>query len=354
MVALLLLVVWSAETRPAPAPKGGLVLATGEAAVVGARRRDGGTALVMSATADGGKTWREVGTVATDPSPRADLGDGNAVRLRDGRLLATYRRNHAPSSYAIEVAESRDGGKSWTPQGTVERSTAEGRGLWAPYLFVNGRGEAQCYYDDEALPAAKGVPGHQWIAMRTWRGGRWLGPTVVAREPTGLSRDGMATVVALGGGRLLCVVEAVRAESPHAGLLRAFRSGDDGRTWGAPETVYAPRDARFHAFAPSMVRVGARLVLLFATNEDRSDSPRSGTPAGRMMLDIKGIESGDEGRTWSPPALVYGGTHRDYLPCLYALPKGRLLATLLDFDRGARAVEGRLQPSGFMFQSPGM
>ena len=342
IVALLLSVVWSAEARPAPAPKGGLVLASGEAAVIGARGRDGGTALVMSATADGGRTWREVGTVATDRSPRADLGDGNAVRLRDGRLLATYRRNHAPSSFAIEVSESRDGGKSWATQGTVERSSTQGRGLWAPFLLVTDRGEVQCYYDDEALPAEKGSPGHQWIAMRMWREGAWRGPTVVAREPTGLSRDGMATVVSLGNGRLLCVVEAVRAEAPHAGLLRAFRSTDDGRTWGGPETVYAPKDARFHAFAPSMVRVGGRLILLFATNEDRADSPRSGTPADRMMLDVKSIESRDEGRTWSAPTLVYGGTHRNYLPCLYALPQGRLLAAFLDFDRGPQTVEGDL------------
>ena len=335
-------VLWSTQSHAAPAPKGGLVLSTGEAAVIGSRRRDGERALVISATADEGRSWREVGTVATDPSPRADLGDGNAVRLRDGRLWATYRRNHAPKEYAIEVAESRDDGKTWVKQGTVETSRVQGRGLWAPFLFVNGNGEAQCYYDDEATPAAKGIPGHQWITMRTWRKGAWRNPTVVAREPHGLSRDGMATVVSLGKGRLLLIVEAVRADAPHAGVLRAFRSADDGRTWAAPETVYAPKDPRFHAFAPSLARVRGCLVLLFATNEDREDSPKSGTPADRMMLDIKSVESQDDGRTWTPPALVYAGGHRNYLPCVYSMGKGRLLATLLDFDQGPRAVAGLL------------
>ena len=344
MVTLLIAVVWSAESRAAPAPKGGLALPDGRVAVMGSQRRGGGTDLVMSATADHGRTWRELGTVARDPDPRTDLGDGNAVRLRDGRLLATYRRNHAPKDYAIEVAESRDGGRSWIKQGTVETSLAPGRGLWAPYLFVTDAGEVQCFYDDEATPAAKGLPGHQWITMRRWRKGAWQGPTVVAREPQGLSRDGMATVVSLGKGRLLCVVEAVRADEPHAGVLRAFRSADDGLRWSGPETVYAPKDARFHAFAPSMVRVGGRLVLLFATNEDRPSSPKSGTPPDRMMLDVKSVESRDDGRTWTPPALVYAGTHRNYLPSVVALPKGRLLATFLDFDRGPRALEGRSRP----------
>lgn len=352
MLSLLILappqVAWSTEARSTPAPKGGLVLPSGEVAVFGSRRKDDGMALVMSISGDGGKTWREIGTVATDPSPRADLGDGNAVRLKDGRLWSTYRRNHHGSSpdYAIEVAESRDGGKTWTKQATVDSSKPEGpgpsRGLWAPFLFVTAKGEAQCYYDDERMPFERGSPGHQWIAMRAWRGGRWSDPVVAAREPSGLSRDGMASVVELGKGRLLLAVEAVRADEPHSGLLRAFRSDDGGRTWSLPSTLYAPRDARFHAFAPSMVRLKDRIVCLFGTNEDRSDSPRSGTPANRMMLDIKSVESRDEGRTWSPPSLVYGGTHRNYLPSVVALSKQRLLCTFLDFDKGPLAVEGTL------------
>ena len=342
---LLAALVWSSAALPAPAAKGGLVL-NGEAIVFGARPRDGGTALVMSATPDGGKTWREVGTVATDPAPRADLGDGNAVRLKDGRVWATYRRNHhgPHPDYAIEVAESRDGGRTWARQGVVETSRPEGpgpsRGLWAPFLFVNGTGEPQCYYDDEHLPFQRGFPGHQWIAMRAWRAGRWSVPIVVAREPGGqLSRDGMASVVDLGRGRLLCAVEAVRGEEPHAGILRTFRSEDGGRTWGPPSVLYGPKDPRYHAFCPSLVRVGGRIVCAFGTNEDLPDSPRSGTPG--IPLDIKTVESRDEGRTWSAPTLVYAGGHRNYLPSIVALTSRRLLATFAS-DGGCRGVQGSL------------
>lgn len=347
MILLLLApVLWSAEVRSAPAPKGGFLL-VGQPVVIGARPAKDGTELVMSATPDEGKTWREVGVVAADPSPRADLGDGNAVRLKDGRIWATYRRNHhgPHPDYAIEVAESRDGGKTWAKQATVETSVPEGtgpsRGLWAPFLLVTEKGEPQCYYDDEALPFKRGFPGHQWIAMRAWRDGRWTDPTVVAREPKGLSRDGMASVVDLGKGRLLCAVEAVREAEPHAGLLRLFRSEDGGRTWGSPAVLYAPADDRHHAFCPSLVRLKDRLVCVFGTNEDRPDSPRSGTPANHMSLDIKAIESRDGGRTWTASALVYGGTHRNYLPAAIPLPGRRVFVSLLDFDAGSKCLVGR-------------
>lgn len=341
---LLAALVWSSTPFRTPDAKGGLVL-NGEVVVFGARPRDGRTVLVMSASSNEGRTWREVGVVATDPAPRADLGDGNAVRLKDGRLWATYRRNHhgPHPDYAIEVAESRDGGRTWKKQGVVESVRPQGpgpsRGLWAPFLFVNGKGEPQCYYDDEHLPFERGAPGHQWIVMRSWHGGTWSEPTVVAREPSGLSRDGMASVVDLGRGRLLLAVEAVRGEEPHAGILRTFRSKDDGRTWGTPSVLYGPKDARYHAFCPSLVKVGDRIVCAFGTNEDLPESPRSGTP--NIPLDIKSVESLDGGRTWSAPLLVYAGAHRNYLPSLVALTSRRLLVTFSS-DGGPRGVLGNL------------
>lgn len=346
LAALVVGVLWSGDTRPAPAAKGGLVLA-GRVLVAGSRPFAEGRELVLHGSRDAGRHWQEVGVIATDPSPQADLGDGNVVRLRDGRLLCVYRRNHhGPNpDYAIEVAESGDGGATWKRHSTVEAVRPEGpgqsQGLWAPFLFVTAKGEAQCYYDDEHLPWKSGVSGHQWIVMKAWQGGRWSSSVVVAREPVGLSRDGMATVAQTAPGRLLCVVEAVRAEPPHAGVLRGFSSSDGGRTWGTPAVVYSPKEP-FHAFAPSLARVGKTLVLAFATNEDRAETLPTGNPPDKLRLDIKSIVSDDGGRSWSSSSLAFGGTHRSYLPCLVSLGGGRLLATFHDYERGPLAVEGRL------------
>jgi hypothetical protein len=347
LAAIVAGIVWSGDTRPAPAVKGGLVLPDGQVLVVGSRLKPSGRELTLYASGDAGRSWKEAGAITTDPSPQADLGDGNLVRLRNGHLLCVFRRNHhgPHPDYAIEVAESQDKGKSWTRHSTVKTVRPEGagpsRGLWAPFLFVTAKGEIQCYYDDEHLPWQSGFSGHQWIAMKTWRGGKWSSPVVVAREPQGVSRDGMATVVENRPGHLLCVVEAVRAEPPHAGVLRGFSSADGGRTWGAPGVVFAPKEP-FHAFAPSLIRVGGRLVLTFATNEDRSETLPTGNPPDKLRLDIKSIVSEDGGRTWSAPSLVFGGTHRSYLPCVVSLGGNRLLTTFHDYERGALAVEGSL------------
>ena len=31
------------------------------------------------------------------------MGDGNLVRLRDGKVLCVFRHNHAPKDYAVEI-----------------------------------------------------------------------------------------------------------------------------------------------------------------------------------------------------------------------------------------------------------
>lgn len=345
---ILLGIVWSGDVYSAPAVKGGL-FSDGRVLVAGSRSRAGSRELVLYGSRDMGRNWKETGVVTTDPSPNADLGDGNVVRLRNGRLLCVFRRNHhgRTPDYAIEVAESRDAGKTWMRHSTVEAVRPAGagpsRGLWAPFLFVTSAGKVQCYYDDEYLPSTRGFSGHQWVSMKSWDGSAWSSPVVVAREPEGLSRDGMATVVESSRGHLLCLVEAVRAEAPHAGVLRGFASSDGGRTWSTPTTLYGPREP-FHAFAPSMVRDGRRILLTFATNEDRSETLPTGNPPDKLGLDIKSILSEDGGRSWSSPTLVYGGTHRSYLPCVVSLGRGRFLTTLHDYERGPLAVEGRLIP----------
>jgi hypothetical protein len=353
LVLLALSILWS-DARPMPGGKGPVVLPSGEILIAGGATEGGKRLLVCHSSSDEGKSWRRVGTITEDSEPTADVGDGNIVRLKDGRLLIVFRRNHTrrpKPDYAIEVAESRDEGRTWRKHSVVQTSQSGGhrpsRGLWAPFLLVTSDGGLQCYYDDENIPWLRGFPGHQWVMMERFVGGRWVRPTVVSRanNPRHLSRDGMAVVVETAPGRLFCALESVQVRPPHAGMLRWVTSDDGGRTWSWAQrergVLYEPKDTRYHAFAPWLVSSSGRLLCVFATNEDRDRPGISGTPAHQLNLDIKSIASIDNGATWDRNArLVYGGTHRNYLPSVVGLPSGKLLSTFIDFDRGGLTAVG--------------
>lgn len=343
LASLVLAVSWSSPL-PSPGGKGPLAL-PGSRILLNWHGKGNGARLACYATDDLGKTWKDIGTIAEDAEKRTDLGDGNLVRDPKGRLYAVYRRNHYFSEakdYAIEVAESGDGGVTWKPHSVV--ATAK-RGLWAPFLLLTKSGELHCYYDDEDTPAQNGLPGHQWITKRVYlrHEKRWGNPLTVAREkdPKLLSRDGMACVVETAPGQLLCVIEGVQTKPPHSGVLRSVISRDGGKSWTDRRLIYAPKDPRFHAFSPWLVKSNNTLLLAFSTNEDRETSPPSGTPAHQMMLDIKTLTSKDQGTTWSKPEVLYGGTHRNYLPSMVTLPDGRIFATWIDFDRSCLTSVGK-------------
>jgi hypothetical protein len=175
------------------------------------------------------------------------MGDGHLVQLPDGALLFSYRHNPGRTTktgqrhYSIRIAISHDAGQTWQPHSLVAESTLAPahepdalRGLWSSFLLLKRDGSLQCYYDDEDTPHQQGFFRHQWITMQTWdtNAQQWLNPVTVSRAhaPRRLSRDGMASVVELPSGRLLCVLESVQTSPPHPNCLRLVTSDDGGRT----------------------------------------------------------------------------------------------------------------------------
>ena len=324
--------------------------------------------LVVAASRDAGRPWSDVGAITSD-ARGTDLGDCHLTRLTDGRVLCSYRRNHLRRDkprYAIEVAESADGGRTWRPHSVVAESQPDtgrtpSRGLWSSFILQKRDGTLQCYYDDEETPFRAGFPRHQWLTMRRWDDARreWVDPVTVSRahDAAHLSRDGMPSVVELGRsgrpGRLLAVFESVQVRRPHANVVRFVTSDDGGRTWSWSRrergVVYAPpRDGDYMALAPWVVRLrDGTLLCVFCTDEDRDRPDVSGTPPARMNLDIKYVTSHDDGRTWSRPArLVYGGSHRNYLPGAIQLSaagaeRDAVVVQLLDYGRRYVLLRGR-------------
>jgi hypothetical protein len=342
---------WAAEATVSPGMKAPLQLRSGEVLVwraVPVQR--GGQSIVCFRSRDLGRSWSYLAEITRDDDPAADVGDAHLLQLADGTVLCSYRRGHyrslpaAACRYRIEVACSLDGGTTWRTHSVVAEAQASERGLWSSFLFERPDGVLQCYYDDEDFPAQAGLPGHQWLSMRTWdaRSRTWGRPVTVsrARDPQHLSRDGMGAVVSFGDRRLLCVLESVRTDWPHRGVLRSVTSADGGATWSWRDEerriVYQPRNPLYNALAPSMVRLrGGGLLVVFTTDEDR---PEPGVPAeGVLDQSVKSVVSTDDGRTWSTEPVLVDGASPLYFPgaCLLT-PRDRTPVILAQYQHRHR------------------
>ncbi len=229
------------------------------------------------------------------------------------------------------------------------------RGLWSSFLLRKRDGTLQCYYDDEDTPHRAGFFRHQWVTMKTWdaEAQEWINPVTVSRahDPKHLSRDGMASVVQLPSGRLLCVFESVQTFRPHANCIRLVTSDDGGRTWSWQQEerriLFESAKPSHLAVSPWVTRLpGGPLLCVFATDENQPLPSPSGTHPWHLKTDVKCVSSLDGGHTWSPAAqTVFAGTHQCYAPGLLPLRDGSLLVTCQDFSisghRAFRAIISR-------------
>jgi len=223
------------------------------------------------------------------------------------------------------------------------------RGLWSSFLLLKRDGTLQCYYDDEDTPHRAGFFRHQWVTMKTWdkTSQQWVNPVTVSRahDRSHLSRDGMASVVELPSGQLLCALESVHTAPPHANCIRQVTSDDGGRTWS---WQHEERRILFQSSKPNHLSVspwvtqlpGGPLCCVFATDEAQPLPSRSGTPPRYLKTDVKCVFSVDQGRSWSPAAqTIFAGTHHSYVPGVLMLRDGSLLVTCQDFSTGGhRAI----------------
>lgn len=358
---------WSELSAQAGGAKGAVQLTSEAILATRTEWRAGETAVACSRSTDGGKHWGDLSVIATGP-PGRDMGDGHLVQLPDGAVLFSYRCNQHRAGettlrhYSIRTAISRDGGVTWQPHSIVAESVHNPdsepealRGLWSSFLLRKRDGTLQCYYDDEDTPHRTEFFRNQWVTMKTWDANaqRWVNPVTVSRahERQHLSRDGMASVVELPSGRLLCVFESVQTVRPHANCIRQVTSDDGGRTWSWQQDerriLFQSAKPNHLAVSPWVARLpGGPLLCVFATDEDQPLASAPGTHPRQMMLDVKCVSSLDAGRTWSTTAqTIFAGTHRCYVPGVLPLRDGSLLVACLDFSTVShRAFRGIITP----------
>ncbi|EYF05466.1 hypothetical protein [Chondromyces apiculatus] len=293
--------------------------------------RSSGHEIEVWASNNEGESWYRRGSVANNPS--VDFGDATMLRVPGTTTVFCAFREYSAGKFRVTITRSNNDGDSWVYDSTVVGPVS--RFVGAPFLFIRGNGDLQVYYDSEELAAQKGYPGHQWIAMqgRSGTAGAWTayGVTTVSREKAAgaLSREGMPTVVQLGGDRLMAVVEGVEpfpSGGARANVIHATQSWDGGRTWDDTmrrtpyqARIHAGTGRRFNAYAPYAIRVGNGPVgVAFCTDEDKAGAPdAASTPPDLRSCHVGYVQTTTNFETWSGTSAIWTGSDKNYTPGLF-------------------------------------
>jgi Neuraminidase (sialidase) len=271
---------------------------------------------------DNGRSWHDY--QAHNPMP--DAPSFNLTRLADGSLFAINYHGYVaplPNQSVIETAVSKDNGATWT----MRDGLMTGPQNFAPYACERPTGctafvqvhnliqdrdgtmyqSAYGRYDGDAKL-------RQVLLVSDDGGVNWTVRSTVAYSdtlyPPGTSYDGYC--------------EGVLTRTRDGGLLIVMRtgsylpmyvsySGDNGRTWAAPQQIRTPSGRTVSSVYPALNRLADGSLLLMV-----------GRPGYSFL------RSTDDGRTWSEP------TWADYQDSAngYVLPLDGNTVMLFG-DRGA-------------------
>jgi BNR repeat-like domain len=254
-------------------------------------------ALLLSRSRDGGRTWGAPQTVAASTAttsldePWLAADAGTASSRRGALYIAWTRADSAvqPSTTRIEVSHSTDGGFTWS-----RGVTASGRDRYPSEakLAVGPDGAVFLVYGQSAPRDVR----ERVRVVRSIDGGTsWSSPrTIATRSPPPLdglrSGPGLATAVDASSARLHVVwVDAVHGRA----VLLASRSSTGGRGWARPVRVDG---GRLHGaeVTPAVAAVGGSVHVLFYTR----DVP------GRALYDVLYAQSLDGGTSFGRPLRV--------------------------------------------------
>jgi hypothetical protein len=211
-----------------------------------------GQALPLYRSTDAGDTWQKFSevpmlrgepTLFELPLKIGEFPAGTILAAGDGP------QGPDPGKRTLDVAVSRDGGKSWAYLSTIATGgpgrydPSDRAGLlrdqhpvFEPYLYTDSTGHLVAYFSDER-DKSRGYSQLLDHEVSPDGGHTWGPPVYDVAVPDGLTRPGMAIVIRDGHGRYYMSYEAVsmpgyplepRTNSVH------FRTSDDGDHWGDP------------------------------------------------------------------------------------------------------------------------
>jgi hypothetical protein len=225
-----------------------------------------GGSLPIWRSTDNGETWTHYSDVPQVrgqpclyelPVKMGEFPAGTVMACGNG---VSTDRSRAP----LDVAVSRDGGKSWQYLSTIATGTpapynpASRAGLsrdngpiWEPFLGADSRGRLVAYFSDER--DKKNGYNQLLDHVVSEDGGKSWGPLVYdVAIPDGLSRPGMPIIAKDGKGKYYMSYELVSAPGyplePRTNSMH-FKTSMDGLNWGDPKDPGTLIQDRWRQFA---------------------------------------------------------------------------------------------------------
>ena len=207
-----------------------------------------GASLPIYRSTDNGDTWQPISEVkGLRGQPSLYELPQRSGSLPAGTILASGMAEQADTTKSVLTAyASADGGKSWEFLSTIAEGQrapydpAQRAGItrlkpvWEPFLYVDAKGRLIASFSDERY---KDDDYNQILVHRVSEdGGRTWGPVKFdVAVPDGLTRAGMAVVTRLPNGRFFMIYEMVGLPGyplePRSNPVH-FKLSDDGEDFG--------------------------------------------------------------------------------------------------------------------------
>lgn len=284
---------------------------------------------ILKRSADGGRSWQQVGDPIPGHLPQSGVQDPSLTILADGSFLLTYFHwRHQP-----DHPQARSGAIF---EGTWVRISRDGGETWSEPAFVPVDETHPLAISEPAIQQADGVlllvgyadmdRGGQaaFLSKSEDSGLTWSQPEIVAHDPSGMIDYQEPALLDLGDGHLLCILRTVDRhltadeadeQKRRRGLtawMYQTHSWDNGRTWEPPTRT------AIYGHPPNLIRLSdGRILCSYGYRRD---------PFG-----VRACFSHDGGQSWEMENEVVlrtdgGGTDLGY-PSSVEMTDGSILTS---------------------------